>query len=637
MVGAMLRSSQFFLLFMICGMALSAQPNAESKTSPQQDTINKYLGVAWKLARTYPNRSLDILSQIDSINTTLETPFKEDVVFYYYGVFYKNLNQFEKSEEYFNRYQAYHQERNHVWRVASVNMAKSNLFSDMGQYEKSSKEAMDALKNYESIKDTAGIINASNKLGYILSEIKNYSEGLKYTKNSIRLSKLFDAKRDEANAYTNTALIFEKQMLFDSALYYHRRAYDLGDKVGDEYAKFNQSYNMASTFQAIQNLDSAAFYAERAINNSNQLSIPALAAAAKRLMGDLKLAQGNTTEALAILESITTEEMQKLGIRDQVQNYAALTQAYKAKGDFKKAFSSLEKLKLLNDSLVGENSRNKINELEIAYQSEKKQQQIALLDLENENAKLQISKKNRTLFVVTIGLVLISILSLVLFVLIRKYLKQKRVLAKALAEKDVLLREIHHRVKNNLQLVSSLLTLQGQSIDDKLALKAINEGKSRVRSMALIHQDLYQNENITSVSAQTYLSKLCNELFQTYNIKEEQIQLKTAIQDVYVDVDTLIPLGLILNELVTNSLKYAFPDDRKGQIEILLKEENNQLVVQVKDNGVGYKPDEVRSNSFGSVLIGSLVQQLDGEIETVIENGTNISLKLKEYQISKPK
>jgi two-component sensor histidine kinase len=208
-------------------------------------------------------------------------------------------------------------------------------------------------------------------------------------------------------------------------------------------------------------------------------------------------------------------------------------------------------------------------------------------------------------------------------------------LAKALTEKDVLLREIHHRVKNNLQLVSSLLTLQGQSIDDKMALKAINEGKSRVRSMALIHQDLYQNENITSVSAQTYLSKLCNELFQTYNIKEEQIRLKTAIQDVYIDVDTLIPLGLILNELVTNSLKYAFPDDRKGQIEILLKEDENQLIVQVKDDGVGYKPDQVRSNSFGSVLIGSLIQQLDGQIETVIDNGTNITLKLNEYQISK--
>jgi len=637
MFHARLRYSQFLMLFMICSTTLCAQSNPENKTSPQQDSINSFLDEAWKLGRQYPNKSLDILSRIDSINTTLETPFKEDIVFYYYGVFYKNLNEFEKSEEYFNRYQVYHQERNHPWRVAAVHMAKSNLFSDMGKYEKSSQEAMDALKIYESIQDTAGIINASNKLGYLLSEIKNYSEGLKYTKNSIRLSKLFDAKRNEANAYTNTALIFEKQKLLDSAMYYHRKAYDLGKKVSDQYAQFNQSYNMANTFQAIQNLDSAAFYAEKAIYISNELSIPALAAAAKRLMGDLKLAQGKTTEALAILESISEEEMQKLGIKDQVQNFAALTQAYKRKGDFRKAFSSLEKLKLLNDSLVGENSRNKINELEIAYQTEKKQQQIAFLDLENENAKLLLSKKNRTLLVVTLGLIFISILSLVLFILIRKYLKQKKVLAKALTEKDVLLREIHHRVKNNLQLVSSLLTLQGQSIDDKMALKAINEGKSRVRSMALIHQDLYQNENITSVSAQTYLSKLCNELFQTYNIKEEQVRLKTAIQDVYIDVDTLIPLGLILNELVTNSLKYAFPDDRKGQIEILLKEDENQLIVRVKDDGVGYKPDEVRSNSFGSVLIGSLIQQLDGQIETVIDNGTNITLKLKEYQISKSK
>jgi two-component sensor histidine kinase len=298
---------------------------------------------------------------------------------------------------------------------------------------------------------------------------------------------------------------------------------------------------------------------------------------------------------------------------------------------------------MYKDSLTANDSRNKINELDIAYQTEldivyetkKKEKQIALLDLENQNAQLQISRKNRTIIIVSIALVLITLLSVILYVIIRKYLKQQKVLAKALDEKSLLLKEIHHRVKNNLQLVSSLLTLQGQTITDDIALKAINEGKSRVRSMALIHQDLYQTDNITSVSAQTYFLKLCNELFDTYNIKKDQITLITHIEPLQLDVDTLIPMGLIINELITNSLKYAFTDNKRGTIEISLKEENNILELNVNDNGVGYDLDQLNKESFGHKLIRSLIQQLDGNLETKIDNGTKIFMTFKDYKISR--
>jgi two-component sensor histidine kinase len=496
---------------------------------------------------------------------------------------------------------------------------------------------------YEEISDTSGIIIASNKLGYLLSEIERFNEALKYLNRSAELAKLTAEKRDEANAYTNMAIVYEKQKNFDSALKYYRKAYKIGESLSDDYSKFNNRFNMSNIHQKRKNLDSAVYYGQKTIEISKVIDVPSISIVAKNLMSDLQADQGKINEALKVVRSITDEEIATLGLKNKIENYKVAVKIYKQSGNYREAFESLELLKRYNDSLTGKNARNKINELDIAYQTEldivyetkKKEKQIALLDLENQNAQLQISRKNRTIIIVSIALVLITLLSVILYVIIRKYLKQQKVLAKALDEKSLLLKEIHHRVKNNLQLVSSLLTLQGQSITDDIALKAINEGKSRVRSMALIHQDLYQTDNITSVSAQTYFHKLCNELFDTYNIKKDQVKLITQIEPLYLDVDTLIPIGLIINELITNALKYAFAGTEKGIIEISLKEESNILKLNVNDNGVGYDLNQLNAESFGNKLIRSLIQQLDGNLETKIDNGTKIFMTFKDYKISR--
>ncbi len=201
-------------------------------------------------------------------------------------------------------------------------------------------------------------------------------------------------------------------------------------------------------------------------------------------------------------------------------------------------------------------------------------------------------------------------------------------MAIALNEKDILLREIHHRVKNNLQLVSSLLTLQGRSITDNTAQIAINEGKNRIRSMALIHQDLYQYENITAVNSKEYFHKLCHELLDTYRSSSLQIDLQLNIVPIKIDVDTLVPLGLITNEIITNSLKYAFKDKRNGLIKVTLKQNGETLGLTFVDNGVGYDPLNIPNNSFGHRLMYSLAEQLEATLIIQAQNGTTISIDL---------
>ncbi len=312
-----------------------------------------------------------------------------------------------------------------------------------------------------------------------------------------------------------------------------------------------------------------------------------------------------------------------------------LAKAYRASGNTAKAISVLEAYHEIKDSVFQSSQNQIVFDLESKYKRKEQDQSLALLNVEN---KLSTEKLSRQKFVITIGAIalgLISLLSFFLFSLYKRINNQKQIIQKALSEKDVLLREIHHRVKNNLQLVSSLLTLQSRSITDESAIAAINDGKARVRSMALIHQDLYNKENLTGISVKGYIEKLSKEIFHTYNISEDIVQLELHVEDIDLDVETVVPLGLIINELITNSLKYAFPENQKGNIEISLKEKAGKLILKLEDNGVGLDPSEFQSaTSFGNRLVNILTDQLDGKISVSSENGTLVSIEINSYNIA---
>ena len=199
----------------------------------------------------------------------------------------------------------------------------------------------------------------------------------------------------------------------------------------------------------------------------------------------------------------------------------------------------------------------------------------------------------------------------------------------SLEEKEILLREIHHRVKNNLQTISSLLDLQADSIKDPAALEAFRSSQSRIRSMALIHERLYKSENLSRIKAQEYIKNLTDYLEATYDSQAGNIKLKTDVQNILLNLDTAIPCGLIINELVSNSMKYAFPGEQAGTIEVsLLVSSADSISLSVKDDGIGI-PDDIKienSPSLGLQLVHLLVKQISGTLKTMRENGTRVEI-----------
>jgi len=198
----------------------------------------------------------------------------------------------------------------------------------------------------------------------------------------------------------------------------------------------------------------------------------------------------------------------------------------------------------------------------------------------------------------------------------------------SLQEKEVLLKEIHHRVKNNLQVISSLLDLQASHIHDERAIEMFRDSQNRVSSMGLIHERLYQAEDLARIDFADYIRDLANNLFYSYSVDAALVTLATHVDDVVLDVDRGIPCGLIINELVSNSLKYAFPNGKKGEIHINLHHQNDRLFLVVRDNGVGI-PDGIdlqHTPSLGLKLVNTLVRQLKGELLVMRQGGTEFRI-----------
>lgn len=205
---------------------------------------------------------------------------------------------------------------------------------------------------------------------------------------------------------------------------------------------------------------------------------------------------------------------------------------------------------------------------------------------------------------------------------------------KSLEEKEMLLKEIHHRVKNNLAVISSLLNLQSEYITNKEDLELFRESQTRAKSMALIHEKLYQSEDLKRINFGEYMQTLVKDLFNIYAVDSSYLTLHMDVENIMLDINLSIPLGLIINELISNCLKYAFPNGRKGKINIKLESKDSKITLIVGDNGVGM-PEDIdfkNTDSLGLQLVNNLVGQIDGEIKLDRSHGTEFEIKFKELE-----
>ncbi len=289
----------------------------------------------------------------------------------------------------------------------------------------------------------------------------------------------------------------------------------------------------------------------------------------------------------------------------------------------------LDSLRIIENKIFNKESLMAINEFEKKYEKLKQEKIIEIL-----NKEKSIAKRNFYIALLLMAL-LIFFIAVIFYTLSQKsknykLLETKNIeISKLLEDKEILLREIHHRVKNNLQIVSSLLNLQSNYITDSAALEAITEGKNRVLSMSLIHQNLYSKNNLSEIDTQKYLNDLIDLINESYNNERGKVKVHKDIDASFQDVELMIPIGLIVNELISNSFKHAFKEKATGVLSFTFKNNGDNLIIKISDNGVGIEPDKFKnSRSFGNKMIQSFVRKLKAELNIENSGGTHITIKI---------
>lgn len=317
-----------------------------------------------------------------------------------------------------------------------------------------------------------------------------------------------------------------------------------------------------------------------------------------------------------------------------VESCNCLLQVYEEVGDYQNALLFSSRARTL-DSLL--NKKEKFVNATKALNKKDLKNQEQLLSMQ-QNQKDQVAKMKLFRTRLLSGfIVFLSLFGLLSYFQLkkrnRKIAQQNLLIKSSLEEKDTLLKEIHHRVKNNLQIISSLLSMQMRHVKDNSTKQVLSEGKNRIRSIALIHQSLYQNNNINQLSIEDYIKEMISNLFATYKIEEENVTLDLEIENINLDVETMISLGLILNELLTNCLKHAFENNQNGRIYIQLNEIADQLILVVQDNGKGV--DEIdfsKNSSFGNKLLKAFSNKLKADFTVENNEGTIVTMKINNYQ-----
>ncbi|HMK54775.1 MAG TPA: histidine kinase dimerization/phosphoacceptor domain -containing protein [Methanobacteriaceae archaeon] len=257
---------------------------------------------------------------------------------------------------------------------------------------------------------------------------------------------------------------------------------------------------------------------------------------------------------------------------------------------------------------------------------------------DNKTVETVFKDKNSDEFPVEISTSVVSFGDEVYVVMVARDItdrkKAEKQLKASLDEKNVLLREIHHRVKNNMQVISSLLSLQSHYIDGKNPFDVFKESQNRVKSMAMIHEMLYQSRDLARVDFREYIQRLINFLFHSYAVNPRLIRIHVQLRDIELGIDNAIPLGLIINEIVTNSLKHAFQDEEGGNIFLELNQQGNKYILNVRDDGKGLPSDmDVKNtNSLGMRLINTLVNQLDGKLQVGDQEGTEFKIEFTDLE-----
>ncbi|WP_178987517.1 tetratricopeptide repeat-containing sensor histidine kinase [Winogradskyella schleiferi] len=505
-----------------------------------------------------------------------------------------------------------------------------------GDIEEALKVDLKALNLMEVIDDKLGIAGAYNRVSEDLTRQGRYKEAYDYALKTIVLCEENNLQTELAYAYTSAGDTQIAMGNYDAAYEYYDKALTLAKSL--DFTIFdiiNFSNNRANALKRKGDYKAAKSAYEQALEQAKKVDYENAMYVITGNLGEINLLLGNYKDALKFQQQTVATQENKGDVSNLTEGYHHLSTIYEKLNDYPKALEFQKKALKMRDSTAKIESDKTMSKLMTQFETGKKDQTI-----EAQNTQIAQQQKTQLLYLAIAGILALSLLGM--FLSIKSIRKKRRALQVLNAELDtknkqneLLLKEIHHRVKNNLEMVKSLIALQSAQIEDSATKDAMIASQNRVQSMGIIHQKLYQGTNLGAIEMKDYFVNLSDGILDAFDA-EDKIKIEFAMDELELDVDTAVPIGLIVNELLTNALKYAFPKTNTGKISIqLAKKTHDTLHLEVADNGVGKVIGLApKGTGFGSQLVRLLTQQLNGTMQENSKEGTTVSFEFKHKNVA---
>lgn len=477
---------------------------------------------------------------------------------------------------------------------ARINNSLAGFYLNIDKWEEGKEQYLKALKEFEVLQDSTGMASVNANLGMVYTELGDYEKAEMHLMKQKELNVVFPTLREMGFHHDFLGNLRQKEGKLHEAHKEHLKALHIRE-------------NLSSTYNLCES---------------------------KLNMGEVLIKLNRYSEAIEHLKGVFKYDEHE-SLYQQQRAYDLLAKANEKKGNFKKALHNFKSFKTISDSIYSKESIEIIAEKDAQYNKQQNDAEIVILSKEKEVSEFKASRSSDIAILSLIGLAILLIAAIALYKMYSKIKQKNSIISKALKDRELLLRETHHRVKNSFQLVSSLLFLQSKSIKDPEAQLAIKEAQERVRSMVLIHQKLYSKEQLVGIDVEEYINELTADIFNSYKQQSKGISYQLNVDSMILDVETITPIGLILNELVVNVIKHAFPDVSNDNLIIIdLKKQNDTLQLKVKDNGTGFE-GPIKDTSFGIKLINALSKKLKAtvNVNSIPGQGTEVLINMTKFDI----
>ena len=540
------------------------------------------------------------------------------------GVAYKQKGVYDSSIHYYQKALPLYWSLHDTAYAITVNTNLAIIYKNIGAYEKALEYALASITVLEKKQPDRILASGYNTVAEIFRTMEEEEEAYRYYQKALHTRKQIGFRKGEAQSFHNLGDFFLSIHKYDSAIANLQQSMQIKVELKDESAQANTLTVLGNVYIQLHQFPAAENYLMKAWRIKQKLNEPAEKATLLNSLGRLKLEQQELTEAGAFIKQAESLAREVGALSTLKDNLELNLQLAKRQGQYLKAVKYADELIKVKDSLLNKDKAESLIALQTRYETEKKEQHIKLLEQDKLVQQAEIKSKQSWIATLIITIVFVIVIALLLFMGYRISQRNRH-------KVEMLLKELHHRVKNNLQILSSILSLQSLHLTDADAIQAIKSSESRVNTMALIHKKLYKDESNRTIDIHEYITELSSFLLHSYGYNSQTLQLNITGEGIHIDVDKAIPIGLILNELISNALKYAYPEQANPRLDIhfqLLP--STELKIELRDNGKGMVTSETDdgTGSFGLKMVNTLIKELKGKITVAVQSGTAYTLQL---------